>query len=192
MTEQPITITRVPSDPPHFRAVYVTGFEAWSMDGMEWVSLKSGGEMTDETLRAAFHAQILAPTTPEQPERAKVGDRVSIFNNKPFTEGVVESIHKDCLMVKVSKHLSIGINHKDYTIVPPPTATGDKITEQDGVWEENSTGYIQALVIGGSVVSVVGKDGRWHDPRDISPSANFTLISTDPADLTKGWKGEAT
>lgn len=187
MTEHnDITITRVPSDPPHYRA----SDGAYSGDGFRWVNRfhdeLSGAK--SKPYRTAFHAQILAPSTPEQPERdAETGDWIEgEFTDGPrevvnVLNGVVWYINEDGNEVYCSS---------DYTIVPPPTATGDKITERDGVWEESSTGYIRALVVSGSVVSVVGKDGRWHDPRDLSSSANFTLISTDPADLTKGWKGE--
>jgi hypothetical protein len=195
MTEHnDIQITRVPSDPPHYRAS--DGW--WSLNGEHWIG-PEGDYTIDGKYRAAFHAQILTPTAPEQPERAKVakvGDKVR-DNDRPDVVGEVVAVRKNTVDVLTDSLLHT-VGHGDYTIVSPPTATGDKITERDGVWESKGQ-TIRALVVNGEVVVVMDDncdgatecDGTWK--RDLSglEGVVFTLISTDPAELTEGWKGEA-
>ena len=186
MTEQPITITRVPSDPPHYRA----SDGAWSMNGMEWCKQGQYIRYVDDLkYAAAFHAQILAPTTPEQPEqpeRARVGQHfLSELTGKPCR---IREVDAWGVYAVDDEGTAVDCRHGHYTIVDPPeppTATGDKITERDGVWE--SAGRYRYLVIGGKIVICVhptlGSD--YSEPT----SVRHTLISTDPADLNKGWKG---
>lgn len=183
MTEQPITITRVPSDPPHFRA----SDGAKSQDGYWWRT--DGGQMVENmpSYRAAFDAQILTPTTPEQPERAKVGDWIV---TSVFGERMVSEVTHSHIRISLSGGTATWINHGDYTIVSPPTATGDKITERDGVWEEERFKSVRIMVMNGKVIHLIRDDNTWgSDAKGRYKDLTFTLISTDPAELTKGWKG---
>lgn len=185
-----IQITRVSSDPPHYRAVYDGGREAWSITGSQWISIMDGTDVSISVLRRAFHAQILAPTTPEQPKRAKVGQWIKVGGE---SKSEVVRVSEDGVFLSDS----FGVKHGHYIIVDPPnppTATGDKITERDGVWE---SGDIRVRVQGGKIELVLARHGHpnkvggsWFS--ELHPAMVdevFTLIFTDPADLTKGWKG---